>query len=84
MRVEDDGERRRGREGGFSFLSSRSNQESSERKEELLSVEKMAEIANDLTDYDRNLANEFARLAKRATTDEVNRKALDEFVSSAM
>ena len=78
MRVEDDGERRRGREGGFSFLSSRSNQESSERKEEPLSVEKMAEIANDLTDYDRNLANEFARLAKRATTDEVKRKALDE------
>lgn len=78
MRVEDDGERSRGREGGFSFLSSRSNPENSERKEEPLSVEKMAEIATDLADYDRNLANEFARLAKRATTDEAKRKALDE------
>ena len=78
MRVQDDGERSRAREGGFSFLSSRTNREGSERKEEPLSIEKLIEITINLSDYDRGLANEFASLAKRTTKDEAKRKALDE------
>ena len=78
MRVEDDGERRRGREGGFSFLSSRSNRRDNERSEEPLTVEQLTEITKELADYDRGMADEFARLAKRAMKDEAKRKALDE------
>ena len=77
MRVEDDGERSRGREGGFSFLSSRSNRGSSERQEEALTVDELTQITTELAEYDRVLANEFAALAKRATTDEARRKAID-------
>ena len=78
MRVEDDGERSRSREGGFSFLSSRSNRGSSERQEKALTVDELTQITTELAEYDRVLANEFAALAKRATTDEARRKAIDD------
>jgi len=78
MRVEDDGERSRGREGGFSFLSSRSNRGSSEREEAALTIDELTQITTELAEYDRVLANELAALAKRATTDESRRKAIDD------
>ena len=78
MRVEDDGERSRGREGGFSFLSSRSNRGSSEREEAALTIDELTQITTELAEYDRVLANEFAALAKRATTDEARRKAIND------
>ena len=75
MRVEDDGERMRLR-GRLSFLSSRSNRGSSEREEEALTIDELIQITTELAEYDQVLANEFAALAKRATTDEGQKQGL--------
>lgn len=78
MRVQDDGERRRGREGSFSFFTNRTRPQSNNQQDEPLSIKKVIEIADDLSTYDNVLSVYFLKLAEQSTTDEINQQKLSE------
>lgn len=78
MRVQDDGERTRGREGSFSFLTNRSRLQNNNQQDEPLSIKKVIEIADDLSTYDNVLSVYFLKLAEQSTTDEINQQKLSE------
>ena len=78
MRVQDDGERRRGREGSFSFFTNRTRPQSNNQQDEPLSIKKIIEIAGDLSTYDNVLSVYFLKLAEQSTTDEINQQKLSE------
>ena len=82
MRVQDDGERGQGREGGFSFFSNRSRQQSNNQTAESLSIEELTEIATDLTKFDNRMSVLFLNLAKQSITDEVDRNKINETIQS--
>ena len=78
MRVQDDGERRRGREGSFSFFTNRTRPQSNNQQDEPLSIKKIIEIAGDLSTYDNVLSVYFLKLAEQSITDEIDQQKLSE------
>jgi len=82
MRVQDDGERRNARDGAFSFLSNRSRQQSENQEAKTLSIEKLIEIATDLTKYDKSMSVSFLTLAKRSINSEIEKIQIDEAIKS--
>jgi spore coat protein CotH len=78
MRVQDDGEHRRGREGSFSFFTNRTRPQSNNQQDEPLSIKKIIEIAGDLSTYDNVLSAYFLTLAEQSITDEINQQKLSE------
>ncbi len=82
MRVQDDGERRREREGNFSFLTNRSRQQNSNQSDESLSIEELSNIATNLNEYDGNLSILFLDLAKDSIPDEAGKNKIDEILKT--
>tara|TARA_B100000902_G_scaffold247969_1_gene234653 strand:+ start:11893 stop:14130 length:2238 start_codon:yes stop_codon:yes gene_type:complete len=82
MRVQDDGERGRGREDGFSFFNNRSRQQNNNQTIEPLSIEKLIKIATELANFDYSMSISFLNLAKQSITDEVSRNKINKAIQS--